>query len=75
MTQQTQDFLTDGDVTLADLENGSNPILDRVKKRLLNEASTGDAHMAHPSHSASTGGGHNSYVSGRFEDASTVEKK
>ncbi len=62
------DFLMDAEITLSDLEGSANPILERVKKRLISEKGGPDAHMAHPSHSSSSGRGHNSYVSGRFED-------
>ncbi len=71
MTQQTDDFLTDGEVSLADLENTSNPVLERVKDRLLKQQPATEPRMAHNSHSSSPAGkGHTSYVNGRFEDSS-----
>lgn len=65
---QKDDFLMDAEISLSDLEGSANPILERVKKRLISEKGGPEAHMGHPSHSSSSGRGHNSYVSGRFED-------
>lgn len=69
------DFLMDAEITLSDLEGSANPILERVKRRLISEKGGPDAHMAHPSHSSSSGRGHNSYVSGRFEDQPPAAEK
>lgn len=76
MTQQNDDFLMDAQITLSDLEGSANPILQRVKNRLLNEVSGENKSSSHSSHSSSSGRGHTSFVTGRFEDQpSTVEKK
>ena len=69
---QNDDFLMDAEITLSDLEGSANPVLERVKSRLLNEQGKSGAHMGHPSHSSSSGRGHNSYVTGRFEDQPPV---
>lgn len=68
MTQQTDDLRQDeADLTLADLESSSNPILERIKERILKPVEAPRA--GHASHASSPGGkGHNSYVNGRFED-------
>jgi len=67
MTQQQDDILTDGEVTLADLENSDHPVLARIRERLL--GTQANAAKPHSSHSSSPNGkGHTSYVNGRFED-------
>ena len=70
MTQQTDELLQETDITLAELESSSNPILERVKERILKPVEAPRA--GHSSHASSPAGkGHNSYVNGRFEDIST----
>lgn len=68
--QDNDDFLMDAEITLSDLEGSANPILERVKRRLVGGKET---HMGHASHSSSSGRGHTSYVSGRFEDQPAVD--
>lgn len=58
-------------LTLADLEQADNPIVNRIIARVKSQQAAADGRRAnHSSHSSSPGGkGHTSYVSGRFEDA------
>ncbi len=58
----------EGELSLADLEGELNPVLERVKERLLGLRTTDPEKAAHGSHSSSSGRGHTSYVAGRFED-------
>lgn len=69
MSKSDDDFLDgDGEVSLADLEGSLNPVLERVKDRLLGQQTSDPMKASHSSHSSSSGRGHTSYVSGRFED-------
>ena len=58
----------DSELSLADLEGDLNPVLERVKSRLLGERGAEPEKAGHSSHSSSSGRGHSSYVGGRFED-------
>jgi len=67
MTQPIDDLLLDTELTLDSLEKSDNPVLKRVAERLLDKRP--DSVVAgHSSHSSSSGRGHSSYVTGRFED-------
>jgi hypothetical protein len=69
MTNLDDELLNDGaELTLAELETTLNPVLERVRDRLLGERGADPIKAAHGSHSSSSGRGHSSYVSGRFED-------
>lgn len=58
----------DAELSLAELETTLNPVLERVRDRLLGERGVDPIKAGHGSHSSSSGRGHTSYVSGRFED-------
>ncbi len=57
-----------GEISLAELETTLNPVLERVRDRLLGERGADPEKAGHSSHSSSSGRGHSSYVGGRFED-------
>jgi len=68
MNQPIDDLLLDTELTLESLEKSDNQVLKRVAERLLDKRP--DSVVAgHSSHSSSSGRGHTSYVTGRFEDA------
>lgn len=67
MTKPIDDLLLDTELTLDSLEGSDNPILKRVAERLMDKR-TGPAVASHSSHSSSSGRGHSSFVTGRFED-------
>lgn len=53
-------FLKNANLSLEDLEDTSNEVLNRI----VGELNNSDTRMSHNSHSSSSGRGHYSYVSG-----------
>jgi hypothetical protein len=67
MNQPIDDLLLDTELTLDSLEKSDNPVLKRIAERLLDKRP--DSVVAgHVSHASSSGRGHSSHVTGRFED-------